>query len=560
MPYLQTVSGPQSGQRYELNADSVVLGRHPDCEVVLDVGAVSRQHAKVSREGDGYFVEDLKSRNGTLLNDVPLAERRPLTDGDRVRVCDVTLQFHDDRPGRQRAAAEETPQHDSSHGAMLVDDGGGGGSTIMSTLDVSAGTGTIHIAASADAKLKALMQINRHLGKQLALDKVLPQVLESLFEIFVQADRGFIVLLDVDGNLVPRWTKLRREDANDSLRISRTIVRQVVDSKEAVLSADAASDTRFQMSQSIADFRIRSMMCAPLIDGDGNALGVLQIDTLDQRKRFQDQDLDVLASVAAQAGIAIDNARLHEQAMRQVEVNRDLELARTVQRGIVPESAPAITHYSFFSFYESASQVGGDYFDYVPLSGGRVAIVVADVVGHGVAAALLMARLSSQVRFCLAGGFEPAAALSQVNKAFGEIGIESRFVTFWLGVLDPQAHTVTVANAGHMPTMVRRGDGQVEDVGDEYTGVPIGVLDEIEFEQFTFELSAGQMVAMYTDGINEAMNAKGEMYTIERIRQLLGKPGKTPTQLGEMIVADVHRFMQGAPQNDDMCLVCFGRE
>ena len=554
MAHLEIIDGPDIGKRHELNDSSVVMGRHPDCDLVLDVGAVSRQHAQVECEGADYFLKDLKSRNGTLLNDLPVKGRLPLKDGDQLQICDVTLLFRDPLAKRKT----ETRAHDSSCGAMLVDDDASG-TQIMGTIDISSTSGTLQLAASAEAKLSAIVEINRHLGKRLNLDDVLPEVLEGLFKIFVQADRGFIVMKNEQGNLIPKWTKLRREDSNDELRISRTIVHQVIDTKEAVLSADASSDSRFEMSQSIADFRIRSMMCAPLIDGDGNAFGVLQIDTLDQRKRFQKEDLDVLASIASQAGIAIDNARLHEQALAQRELERDLELARRVQRGLVPERAPAVEGYDFFHFYESANQVGGDYFDYIPLSGGRYAIVVADVVGHGVAAALLMARLSSQVRFCLASGAEPGEALGQVNNAFGEIGIEGRFVTFWLGVLDPANHTLTVANAGHMPTMIRKADGEVNEIGDEKTGLPIGVMEDVEYDELTIELGAGNKVVMYTDGINEAASPTDELFSIERIRTRFSDTVDAVPSLGQSIIDDVRRFMSGAPQGDDMCLVCFGR-
>src|SRR5205085_1371889 len=145
-------------------------------------------------------------------------------------------------------------------------------------------------------------------------------------------------------------------------------------SKEAILSADASTDQRFDQSESIADLRIRSVMCAPLVDNEGNALGVIQIDTGDQRHRFSQDDLDVLASVASQAAVAVDNAQLHEQALRQQAVERDLLLAHKVQRGLLPSQPPHIPGYHFFDFYEPANQVGGDYYDYIDLSGGRLAV------------------------------------------------------------------------------------------------------------------------------------------------------------------------------------------
>ena len=170
--------------------------------------------------------------------------------------------------------------------------------------------------------------------------------------------------------------------------------------KQAVLSADATSDSRFEMSQSIADFRIRSMMCAPLVISDGHAMGAIQIDTLDQRSRFSQDDLDVLAGVAGQAAFALENAQLHEQALKQQGMQRDLELAHKVQQGLLPSAPPRMEGHHFFDFYEPANQVGGDFYDYIRLPGGRLAIVLADVSGKGVSAALVMAKLSAEVRYC----------------------------------------------------------------------------------------------------------------------------------------------------------------
>ncbi len=246
----------------------------------------------------------------------------------------------------------------------------------------------------------------------------MPKLLDSLFKIFMQADRGFVILRSrPTAALVPKAIKHRRPDMEDQIRISRTIVNQVMTSKEAILSADAANDARFDTSQSIADFRIRSMMCAPLVDSDGKSLGVIQIDTLDQRHRFQKDDLDVLASVASQAAFAVDNAQLHETSLKQQSLERDLELAHKVQRGLLPAAPPQVAGYHFFDFYEPANQVGGDYYDYVELPGDRLAVVLADVSGKGVSAALLMAKLSGEVRYCLASEPNPAAAMNRINAA-----------------------------------------------------------------------------------------------------------------------------------------------
>src|SRR4029079_2416302 len=289
-------------------------------------------------------------------------------------------------------------------------------STILKSFPVdisSSSQGSVRVTASPEVKLAALIEITQNLGRAISLDDVLPQVLKSLFKIFVQADRGFIVMQTPDGKLIPRWVRLRREDAADTLRISRTIVRHVMDSKEAILSADAATDERFEMSQRIADFRIRSMMCVPLLDSDGNAFGALQIDTLDQRQRFTKEDLELLVSTASQAAVAIQNAQLHEQALKQRELERDMSLAIEVQHGFLPDRHPELPGYEFFDYYQPASQIGGDYYDYIPMPGGRVGIVVADVGGHGGAAALLRAKVSAETRFALYSEPTPAAAITK---------------------------------------------------------------------------------------------------------------------------------------------------
>ena len=142
--------------------------------------------------------------------------------------------------------------------------------------------------------------------------------------------------------------------------------------------------------------------------GEGEALGVIQLDALDPLNRFRQEDLDVLASVASQAAFAIENAQLHEAAMHDQALRRELAVAHEVQRGFLPAAAPHIPGYDFFEFYQPANQLGGDYYDYIELPGGRLAVVVADVSGKGISAALLMAKLSAETRFCLASEPQPA--------------------------------------------------------------------------------------------------------------------------------------------------------
>jgi phosphoserine phosphatase RsbU/P len=569
MAYLIVENGPEPGTRYDLTGEQATIGRHPDCEIALkESGRISRYHAQIQRKGEEYTVKDLRSRNGTLLNGKPISDQpHPLRDGDRVSVCDASFVFHDAPPARPSAkTAAILGTVDALSGwntadAQLVDDGVevSSSSTIMSKVGISSNReGSVQLSSSIEARMAALIEITRSLGKALSLDKVLPQVLNSLFKIFLQADRGFIVLKTESGELAPRWTKFRNERRDDTIRISRTIVKHVMESREAILSADATRDERLDLSQSLADLRIRSMMCAPLLDSEGTPLGVIQVDTLDQRKRFRHEDLEVLASVAVQAGFAIDNAQLHEGALRQKEIEHDLELAREVQQGLLPQTHPQLEGYEFFDYYQAAHQVGGDYYDYIALPDGRTAVVVADVVGHGVAAAMMMAKLSAEAKYCLAAEARPALALTRLNERLSTMQVD-RFVTLVMVVLDPVRHEATIANAGHMAPVWRRVDGSIEEPGASVSGLPIGVREGYAYEQTAIALQPGESLTLYTDGINEAVNARGEQYTIERIRRQLRVPGARLQTIGEAIVADVRQFLGNQPQSDDMCLVCFSR-
>ncbi|MGO8690297.1 MAG: SpoIIE family protein phosphatase [Thermoguttaceae bacterium] len=560
MAVLQTLQGPQPGRVFPLEGNSITLGRHPDCDIVLEVAAVSRQHARILLVDGKFYVEDLRSRNGTLLNGRPLVQRELLREHDQLGICDLVFIFHHGLPDLELPVARRQDEG-AEPPAMVIEDEPRGGSAVMSKLDLSIGAASLRLGTNAETKLKALLEISQNLGKALAVKQVLPKLLDSLFTIFIQADRGFIVLRDpAGGRLVPKAVKYRRGDDPEMIRISRTIISEVMATKEAILSADAAVDKRFDMAESIADFHIRSMMCAPLINSEGAAIGVIQIDTVNQRNRFSREDLDVLASVASQAAFAVENAELHETLLREQALERELRVAHEVLRGFLPAASPRIPQYEFFAFYEPASQLGGDYYDYIPLSGGRLAVVVADVSGKGIPASLLMARLSADARYCLASEPTPAEAVNRLNRAFCEAGWEDRFVTLVLAVLDVQHNEVAVVNAGHLPPLLRLGPGQIEPVLEAEPHLPLGVEYETRYTQHTLTLAPENLLVLYTDGITEAMNDQDQLYGAARLRSQLASPAARVERIGRQILEDVKLFVGLRPQSDDMCLVCLGRK
>ena len=549
MAILRIVKGPGHGAVHQL-ADRCVIGRHPDCDLVLDSNAVSRRHARIVADGDQFAVEDLGSRNGTFVNGERV-QRQTLAQNDRIKVCDVLLSFQEQ--------ADTGSAFEEAVAVTVTDDEKQSSSTIMTSVDAGSSR-ELGLAIRPEAKLHAVMEISRALGSMLKLDEILPKILETLFAIFPQADRGFIMLQDRQtGRLVPKAVKHRRSADEESITISRTIVRRVMDDKQAVLSADASSDSRVEMSESIAGFRILSMMCVPLMSED-NAVGIIHIDTNDQRSKFSEEDLGLLDSVASQASIAVENARLHEEMVAQARMAQQMAFAKDVQQGFLPSELPKVEGLDFYAFYESAYSVGGDYYDFIPLSDGRLAVAVGDVSGKGVAAALMMARLSSDVRYCASTAAGPGQAVTQINESLTTANLQDKFVTFVLLVIDINAHTVTVVNAGHMPPMVRRSEsGQIEEVAEAEAGLPLAVVEGVVYEQVVTPLGPGDCVVVFTDGVSEAMNPDSDLYTIERLRELVaGAPG-TATAMGKTIIDDVRRHAAGRQQNDDITLVCLSR-
>ncbi len=554
------VSGQIDGaasERFELTEDITTIGRHPECTIVVEAGAVSRFHARILRDNDEFRVEDSGSRNGTFVNGELIGEAHFLQEGDRVRISDVELIFHRDEVP-EFAAGQNMTFDGSSFGILMVDEHETKNAAAPQVQFHSSGDG-LKMSATPEAKLSALMKINRDLTGALTLDEVFPKVLTSLFDIFPAADRGFIVMQSPDGALVPQWVKTRRsQDETETVRVSRTIIRRVMQSGEAILSLDAMDDSRFDSSESIADFSIRSMICAPLHDDDGEAIGALQIDSTKGHGQFRNEDVDLLAGVAAQAGIVINNAKMHQSALAQQEVEQDLRLATEVQQAFLPQMPPDAKGFRVRSFYQAAGHIGGDYFDYIHLPDGRIGVVVADVVGHGVAAAMYMAKLSAETRFCLASEPDLGKAVEMLNDRMSGLHVE-RFVTFLLVVIQPDDGKVSIVNAGHMPPIIRSsGDGSICEPGEEESGLPIAIDEGMDYEEVIHELQVGDVVVLYTDGVNEAMDADDEEFGTDRLRSLCAEPG-TADEVKERIIEAVFDHIGKADQFDDMCLVVVER-
>jgi serine phosphatase RsbU (regulator of sigma subunit) len=561
--FLELKSGPRSGERIPLRTGRVVIGRHPGCDIVIDTSAVSRQHAAIAIEDGLATVEDLRSRNGTLLNGRPLASPHLLVDGDHVQICEQVLVFVSaDRPVKAVAVMDSNSSIFGSQTSLFdeVIEASDHDSIIVSQLAVAEPAGDAGGGEHAEAKLRALIGFNRAIGSSLSLDEVLPRLLDGLFEIYPRAERGFVLLSDPSSRrLLLRARKIRGKAQTGPLRLSLSLIDRVVQSRRAILSADAATDSRFNASESIVDCRIRSVMCVPFLGTDGHVLGVIHVDSRDVLNGFDQADLEVLAGIAGQAAQAVEQAVAHDRRVQQEQIKRDLELAHRVQQGLLPTKPPDIEGYEVFDFYEPAQQVGGDFFAYVPLSEGRLAFVLADVSGKGVSAALVMAALSADVRYCLASERDLAKAVSLINESFLRGGWDDRFATLVVAVLDPRSHHVTLASAGHLPVFLREASGSVRTIGTDLGCLPLGLDATRGYTSCELDLAPGSTLVFYTDGISEAMDHEQRLYGLERLEEILAGPSGEAGELGRRILADVERHAAGQIRSDDMCLVCVGR-
>jgi serine phosphatase RsbU (regulator of sigma subunit) len=433
-------------------------------------------------------------------------------------------------------------------------------SQLVSQLDVQSHTlgDTRHV--NAEAKLKVLMKIAHALSDLVERDDVLERILEFMFELFVQADRGFVMLKDSNGTLQPLGFKCRRPTDDENIRVSSTIAEMVMDSRRPIISRDAAIDDRFDTKESIMDFQIRSIMCAPLINSREESIGVIQLDTLRQTIAFDEEDLEMFVTVAMQASLAIQKSDLFSLRKKTQDLRKDLSLAHELQQRFLPQQSPEIEGYEFFSWYRPMQQVGGDYYDYIMLDDHRVAIVVADVVGHGITAALLMAKVSAESRFALATAPDPIAAIKRMNEKLSSLRID-RFVTLVLVLIDTSSHRATIVNAGHMPPIIRKASDQsLTSIAVDEAGVPLGVMDDYDYESIEVSLESGDVLLLYTDGVNEAMDQNGsQLTTAGLMADIRVSKSSTPETIGQSVCESVARHSAQADMIDDVCLVCVGR-
>lgn len=565
--------------RYDLNQEQVLLGRHPDCTIQLNFGMISRRHAQLTRAGDVWSVEDMGSGNGTFVNAQRIEEATPLKHMDRIKLGPLLLRFEEsEAAGAGQPGAAMMPgaeEFDEAAGtATLAPRGplGAGGETfhldvsdddedsaqIMGSLENVGRFGMLDV--QPDVKLKAVLDISRSLAGSTDIEALLPKILETLFRIFPHADRGSILLRDDEtGRMIPATQRHRREEEDSTVKLSRTILNKVLEERQGILSADAASDARFEASESISSLTIRSMMCVPMLSLEGEPMGVINIDTQNPVSQFRNEDLDLLMAVAGQAALSYESARLLQSHFEKQKHDSEMQIARDVQRALLPSELPHVDGYEFFASYDSAQAVGGDYYDAFMLGDDKICLSFGDVAGKGVPGALIMSRMASVVQSTMQFTSDVGEAIVAINGHMCANAVEGRFVTYVLVVIDLKQHEMTLVNAGHMSPLIRRPDGTVDQFDEETIGIPVGIMEGFPFDVVSRPLAPGETVVIVTDGVDEAMNPEGELYTKERVVEFVRNASPKASELGQNLLADVRLHADGRPQNDDITIMAFSR-
>lgn len=537
------------GRRVEIG-DGIVIGRTRECGFVIDDSAASRRHVEILPKNGIFVWKDLGSTNGTVLNGSRMLAGE-LKNGDRIQIGETVILF------------EAEPGTESTYPK------GDGNRLFTETIFDQAGhvqpiDGPSKSAGLLEAVYSVMNDIAANYDQCALMDRVLERTLRA-----INAQRGAIFLAGKDDELLPcpfcgqihtiRDGKLRPME-QDEIQISSTIANRVIRAGESVLYADTDLGSDVEVSESIVSLKLRSILCVPLRAKNG-ILGILYIDSDRQNQNYTRDDLLLASAVGNSAGLAIENAAMHTELLDKQRIEQEIETAWTIQEGFLVKDWPATDRrYQVYGETRPAKVVGGDFYDFVTPRPDTVGLLVGDVSGKGVPAALTMAQLLAQFRLYARDIDSPAEVLAKLNVDLSERSRRGLFASVCYLTLNLADGVVTCANAGHPPAL-RISASEVTPFSDA-SGPPLGILPEMSWHDTTLQLSPGDGLLLYSDGIIEARSMNTlqdtavvegfEEYGVEGLqRRLASLFGRSPRMMLDDVYQDVHSFCApGAPHDD----------
>ncbi|HEV8479725.1 MAG TPA: SpoIIE family protein phosphatase [Candidatus Eisenbacteria bacterium] len=402
------------------------------------------------------------------------------------------------------------------------------------------------------AERATLLRVARSLSQPLTLSATLEAILDGLRRL-VTYDAGAIFLLSKDGSLVEAHLGRGYPETwhpGVELSIGQGIVGWVAKTGESIIVPDTSKDNRYVLARA----RTRSEMACPLI-AEGKVMGVFNLES-DRKDTYTEAHLEVLHAFASQAAAAIERARLLEEVEHRRQLERELAIARQIQISFLPKSDPVVPGFDVHGLNLPYSEVGGDYFDFIPIVENQLGVAISDVSGKGIPAALLMAAYRAMLLAEIRNQFALRTILAKVNTLLHESTDRGKFVTAFYGVLDSKNRIFTFSNAGHDPPILRRANGTVERLTEG--GLALGVLPDSQYEERPTSLSPGDTILCYTDGVSEAAAPDGEQFGPERVVALLEEVhASSARDIVDALVRRVTAFTQGAEHlTDDLTVLC----
>ncbi len=531
---------------HPFQGDSMVVGRAADADLTLADPFLSRRHSRFYRAGSTVYIEDLGSRNGTLLNGQKVLEPSPLAVGDTIKISGSLLTLQEEAPPVHRVTQVDDFLEDGTifrNAAEVLDR--------QRSADAAQAQGEGGLRRYAD-RLKLLNEIHQALGQSLSLEGLLGLILERALD-HLRPDRGAILLKEADGELRPAAIRSTTGDLAE-MRFSRSLVREVTEKNMAALVLDALTDVRFAEAPSILFSGVRSLVAAPLLGPEGS-LGMIVLESRLQVRQFGEEDLELLVSLAAVAALHLRNLRLVLEAEERRRLEEELALARRIQVALLPSQLPAVAGWELYGANFPSRVVSGDYYEVVPRAEDReLVMMIADVSGKGMAASLLTASLQAFSAGPIEDGLPPDEICVRLSRLLFRRTPPEKFATAFLAVLETATGLLRYTNAGHNPSVIVRAGGEVEALGP--TGIPLGLLPSARYRAGETTLAPGDLLVLYTDGISEAADPDDEEYGLERIQKICALHRKEPCpELAAALEQDLEAFARGVPFADDRTIV-----
>ena len=419
--------------------------------------------------------------------------------------------------------------------------------------------GTAIAGLSTIDKLRMLLDITKTISRSLDLDEVLNLVMDTL-DSLIPYDAAGIYLVRCttpitewegrpDETCVFQTQAVRGYEIDDlqelHLKMGEGLIGHVAVTGKPYVSHDVRSDPRYINARP----KTQSEMVAPIISNN-QVIGVFDLES-DELNAYSNDDLEVLLLLASQVAIIIEKVMLHEQLIEKQRLEAQLEVARQVQLELLPARDPQLDGFDISAYNFPTEEVSGDYYDWVRIYDDQIGIVIADVSGKGVPAALLMAFLRASLRAATHIGYAPHISMSKVNYLLWESIERNQFVTGFYGILDATNRTLAYSNAGHNPPILMKIDGTAR--FEERGGVPLGMFRDTRYYEYFETIEPGQVFVLYTDGVTEAMNSADEEYGRDRLVEAVRQSRDlTAHEMIDFIHRDVTAWTEGRGAHDDV--------